>query len=40
MKKTILNIKMIRPMYTRIVTTADKYSEAECMTNSGIIDTT
>ena len=40
MKKTILNIKMIRPMYTRIVTTADKYSEAECMTNSGLIDTT
>lgn len=31
---------MIKPMYTRIVTTADKYTEAECMTNSGVIDST
>lgn len=38
MKKKVLNIKMIQPMYTRIVTTADKYTEADSVTATGVID--
>lgn len=38
MKVKKLRIKGIVPMFTKIITTADVYSEAESLTNSGIID--
>ena len=38
MKKTKIIPKKIRVLYSRIVTTADIHTEADAMTNSGVID--
>jgi len=40
MKATKIVIKKINPLFTRIVTTADRYTEAESMENTGLIDST
>lgn len=40
MKRKTINIKDVTPLYTRIITTADTYTEEECISKSGIQDST
>lgn len=37
MKKNKLILKKIRPLFTRIITTADKYTKEDALTDSGLV---